>query len=51
MKIKIKFKRYEDRCYAVIKGNRRGPCGHSKKTALERYLRSGLIAFTGSDKR
>jgi len=40
----VKFRRYPDGCYAVIVGNRRGPCGNSKRTALARYLKSGLIA-------
>lgn len=44
------FKRYQDRCYAVIRGNRRGPCGHDKPTALARYKTGGLIAFAGTDK-
>jgi len=44
------FKRYADRCYAVRRGNRRGPVGHDKPTALARYLTGGLIAFAGTDK-
>jgi hypothetical protein len=44
-----RFKRYPDRCYAVVIGNRRGPCGHDKRTALARYLHSGLIASARSD--
>ena len=43
--IKSKFHRYPDGCYAVVKGNRRGPCGHDKPTAWARYVKSGLIAF------
>lgn len=38
------FKRYRDGCYAVVRGNRRGPCAHSKPLALKRYRRTGLIA-------
>jgi hypothetical protein len=40
----ITFKRFRDGCYAVVKGNRRGPCAHSKPLALTRYRKSGLIA-------
>lgn len=46
----LRFKRYPDRCYAVVRGNRRGPCGHDKVTAAKRYRRSGLIAYAGTDK-
>jgi len=46
----MKIKRYPDGCYAVVKQGRRGPCGHDKRTAIERYLRSGLIASAKSDK-
>jgi len=46
---KLKLKRYPDRCYAVIRSNRRGPCGHDKVTALARYRRCGLIAHAGRD--
>jgi hypothetical protein len=45
----MRFKRYPDGCYAVIRGKRRGPCGHDKPTALARYRRSGLIASARSD--
>lgn len=45
----MKIKRYSDNCYAVIRGNRRGPCGHDRPTARLRYRRSGLIAYAGSD--
>lgn len=44
----MRFKRYPDGCYAVVRGNRRGPCAHDKPTALARYLRSGLIAYVGT---
>lgn len=47
----LTLKRYPDACYAVRRGNRRGPCGHDKPTAFARYLRSGLIAYAGTDKR
>ncbi len=40
----MRYKRYPDGCYAVIVGSRRGPCAHSKREALARYNRSGLIA-------
>lgn len=43
------FKRYPDGCYAVRRGNRRGPCGHSKPLAVLRYKQSGLIAYAGTD--
>jgi hypothetical protein len=46
----MKLKRYPDNCYAVVRGNRRGPCGHDRPTARERYKNSGLIAFAGTDK-
>lgn len=36
-----------DGCYAVVIGRRRGPIGHDKKTALARYMKSGLIAPAG----
>lgn len=45
----VKFKRYPDRCYAVVRGKRRGPCGHDKVTALARFRRSGLIASARTD--
>lgn len=38
------YKRFPDGCYAVVDGRRRGPCGHDKKTALARFLKSGFIA-------
>jgi hypothetical protein len=44
-----KYRRYPDRCYAVIVGNRRGPCGNSKRTSLSRFLGSGLIASARTD--
>lgn len=44
----MKFKAYPDACYAVVRGNRRGPCAHSKVEARRRYLKSGLIASVGS---
>lgn len=46
----MKFKRYPDGCYAVVRGARRGPCGHDKPTALSRYRKSGLIANARTDK-
>lgn len=46
----MKTKRYPDGCYAVVRGNRRGPCGHDKPTAIARFKKSGLIAYAGSDK-
>ena len=42
---RFKFKRYPDGCYAVVG---RGPCGNSRRTALRRYLRSGLIGSVSS---
>lgn len=50
MSARLNLKRYPDRCYAVVRSNRRGPCGHDKKTAIARYRRSGLIAYAGTDK-
>lgn len=47
----LKLKRYPDRCYAVVKGSKRGPCGHDKPTAIDRYRNSGLIADAKTDKR
>jgi hypothetical protein len=44
----MKFKRYPDGCYAVIRGNRRGPCAHDKPTAAKRYAGSGLIRYVGT---
>ena len=44
----MRYKRYEDGCYAVVKGNRRGPCAHSRVLARKRYRRSGLIAYVGT---
>lgn len=38
------FKMFPDGCYAVVKGNRRGPSAHDKPTALARFQKSGLIA-------
>lgn len=38
------FRRYDDGCYAVTVGRKRGPIGHDKPTARRRYMRSGLIA-------
>jgi hypothetical protein len=49
--MKLKYKRYSDGCYAVIRDARRGPCGHDKGTARRRYTRSGLIARAATDKR
>lgn len=43
------FRRYPDGCYAVIRGNRRGPCGHSRVAARARFRKSGLIAYAGAD--
>ena len=43
------FRRYPDRCYAVVIGRRRGPCGNSRRTAFARFMRSGLIACSRSD--
>lgn len=45
------FKRYPDRCYAVVVGNRRGACGHDKATAWARFQNTGLIASARTDKR
>lgn len=42
------FKRYPDGCYAVVSGNRRGPCAHDKPTALTRFWRSGFIDYVGT---
>lgn len=42
------FQRYPDGCYAVVIGDRRGPCGNSRATALERFRKSGLIAEASS---
>jgi hypothetical protein len=42
--MKVTYQRYGDGCYAVVDGNQRGPCAHSKKLALKRYKKSGLIA-------
>lgn len=39
----INYKRHKDRCYFVVIGKRRGPCAHSKKLALKRFKKSGLI--------
>lgn len=47
----MKLKRYADRCYAVVRGKRRGPVGHDKKTAVKRWKRSGFIASSRSDAR
>ena len=44
----MKFKRYPDGCYAVVRSNRRGPCAHSKVEALRRYRKSGLISYVGT---
>lgn len=44
----MQCKRYPDGCYAVVKGNRRGPCAHSKILARKRYRRSELIAYVGT---
>lgn len=44
----VKFKRYPDRCYAVVSGNRRGPCRHDKPTAFRAWLRKGFVGFVGS---
>lgn len=44
------IKRYSDNCYAVRRGNRRGPTGPDRRRAIERYRKSGLIAYAGSDK-
>lgn len=44
----LTFKRYPDGCYAVVRSNRRGPCGHSRRTALERWLKSGFISYVGT---
>jgi hypothetical protein len=41
---RIVFRRYPDGCYAVVSGQRRGPCAHSRVLALKRYGKSGLIA-------
>lgn len=46
----MRYRRYPDGCYAVVSGNRRGPCAHDKPTALVRWQRSGFIAFIGSGK-
>lgn len=51
MKKPLELKRYPDRCYAVVRGRRRGPCGHDKRTARARYLRSGLVASARTDKK
>ena len=40
----LRFKRYPDGCYAVVSGKMRGPCGHSKREAARRFVKSGLIA-------
>jgi hypothetical protein len=45
----MKFKRYSDHCYAVVKGTRRGPVAHDKVTAVARYKASGLIAPANKD--
>lgn len=45
------FKRYPDRCYAVVIDKMRGPCGSSKLIAAQRFFKSGLIASAKSDKR
>jgi hypothetical protein len=45
---RLRSKRYGDGCYAVVKGNRRGPCAHSRRLAVKRYRRSGLIAYVGT---
>lgn len=37
------FRRFPDGCYAVVEGGLRGPCANSRRTALDRYRRSGLI--------
>lgn len=50
MQTQAKFKRYPDGCYAVVRGNRRGPCAHDKLTALQRYWHSGLIAYVHTGK-
>lgn len=44
-----RYTRYADGCYAVTKGGRRGPCGHDKRTALQRFRNSGLIASARTD--
>lgn len=38
------MKRFPDDCYAVVVAGRRGPVGNSKKTAMARFIKSGLIA-------
>jgi hypothetical protein len=45
---RLRSKRYKDGCYAVVRGNRRGPCAHSRRLAVTRYKRSGLIAYVGT---
>lgn len=47
---KLTVKRYPDNCYAVVRGNRRGPVGPDRRRAVARYRKSGLIAYAGSDK-
>ena len=51
MNRRLRIKRYPDNCYAVIRGNRRGPCAPDRPRALARYRLSGLIAYAGTDKR
>jgi hypothetical protein len=41
----LKYRRYPDGCYAVVLGNRRGPCAYSRVEARRRFRRSGLIQF------
>lgn len=36
--------RYPDGCYAVVCGRRRGPQKHSRKLAIARFRKVGLIA-------
>lgn len=44
------FKRYPDGCYALVRGNRRGPCGNSCLKAWQRFQRSGFVAFASEAK-
>ena len=43
MRMKVKFEVYPDGCVAVVNGDRRGPCGHSRPCALRRWRHSGFI--------
>lgn len=40
----MKYRRFDDGCYAIVIGRKRGPIGHDKVTALRKYRKSGLIS-------